>query len=45
MAELVKEKAKSNFCDYFVFAESNASGNADRAADQARAALNDLFNK
>ncbi len=45
MAELVKEKEKSNFCDYFVFAESDASGNSGCMAEHARAALNDLFKK
>ncbi len=40
VAELVKEKAKANFCDYFVFADrSSVKGNAD----EARRALNDLF--
>jgi hypothetical protein len=45
MAELVKEKAKANFCDFFVFAESGVPGNPDAAADQARKALGDLFKK
>jgi len=45
VAEFVKEKAKTNYCDYFVFAESGVTGKADAAADQARTALNDLFKK
>jgi len=45
LAELVKEKAKANFCDYFVFKEAGAAGNEKSEAEQARAALNNLFKK
>jgi hypothetical protein len=40
----VKEKAKANFCDYFIFVEGRvASGNV--AGALARKALDDLFRK
>jgi hypothetical protein len=45
VAELVKEKAKANFCDFFVFAEAGVTGNADASENQARKALGDLFKK
>jgi hypothetical protein len=45
VAELVKEKGKANFCDYFVFMESTGPGSLDAAAETARQALNDLFKK
>ena len=41
-AELVKEKAKANFCDYFVFAVTEC---AQSDAETARRALDDLFRK
>jgi hypothetical protein len=44
MAELVREKGKANFCDYFVFAESRA-GSAHQDAERSRKALDDLFKK
>lgn len=45
VAELVREKGKANFCDYFVFAE-NRTVAADAGADQtARRALDGLFKK
>ena len=43
VAESVKEKTKSNFCDYFVFKESQASGT--NGLSEARRALDDLFRK
>jgi hypothetical protein len=45
VAELVKEKAKANYCDYFVFAESSGSGSPDAGAETARRTLDDLFKK
>jgi len=44
-AELVKEKPKANFCDYFVFADARVAGASDSAGEQARRALGDLFKK
>ena len=44
-AELVKEKAKANFCDYFVFAESRGAGGSDAAGARARETLGALFKK
>jgi len=41
-AELVKEKARANFCDYFAFAETRGV-TSDSA--EARRALDDLFRK
>ena len=44
VTELVKEKKKSNFCEYFVFAENRiVPSNAGSAL--ARKALDDLFKK
>lgn len=45
MAELVREKAKGNFCDYFLFAERAAPGGGEGEAGKSRAALDDLFKK
>ena len=44
-AELVKEKGKANFCDYFVFKDSSVSSTPDAATEQTRKALDDLFKK
>lgn len=44
IGELVREKAKANFCDYFLFAEGRAAG-APAEAEQARSALEALFKK
>jgi len=44
MAELVKDKARANFCDYFVFDDrSEAAAAAD--AGGTRKALDELFKK
>ncbi len=44
VAELVREKERANYCDYFVFAELRASsGMAER--EHARKTLDDLFKK
>ncbi len=45
MAELVKDKARANFCDYFVFAETRGAAGAAIDADGARKALDGLFKK
>ncbi len=44
VAELVRDKARANFCDYFRVAESGTDSGQD-AADAARRALDDLFRK
>lgn len=44
-AELVREKAKANFCDYFVFAESQRTDTSDTGTEQARKAIAELFKK
>ncbi len=45
IADLVKEKGRANFCDYFVYRESRADEQAQGEAEQSRKALNDLFKK
>lgn len=45
IAELVRDKAKANFCDLFEFAERAAPGEAPSGPDTARKALDDLFRK
>ena len=44
LAELVREKEKANFCDYFVFAEDRVAAQ-DAGGAKARKVLDDLFNK
>ncbi len=44
VTELVREKEKANFCDYFVFMENRIAA-ADAGSLQARKALDDLFKK
>jgi len=44
-AELVKEKAKANFCDYFMFADTRSAEIPDSVTKQARQALDELFKK
>lgn len=44
-AELVKDKNRANFCDYFVFAEARPSKPSDAKVDRARKELDDLFKK
>jgi hypothetical protein len=44
-ADLVREKDKANFCDFFAFAERAAGATAGDAAGTARKALDDLFKK
>ncbi len=42
-AELVREKEKANFCDFFTFADRAAAESG--GVDKARAALDNLFKK
>lgn len=44
-ADLVREKDKANFCDYFVFADSTAGSTAGDVTGAARKALDALFKK
>lgn len=44
-AELVKDKNRANFCDYFVYAESRPSKSSDANVDRTRKELDDLFKK
>ncbi len=43
LSELVRDKARANFCDYFAFADTAASVGGGAEADRARKALDDLF--
>jgi len=45
MAELVKDKNRANFCDYFVFMESRPSRPSDAEVERTRKKLDDLFKK
>lgn len=45
MADLVRQKEKANFCDYFVFGESPRAGAPAASTDQTRKALDELFKK
>jgi hypothetical protein len=45
VAEGVKEKARANFCSYFVLPETGPGGQTDTTTDQARKTLEDLFKK
>ncbi|MDA8099938.1 MAG: hypothetical protein M0042_09950 [Nitrospiraceae bacterium] len=44
-ADLVRDKEKANFCDYFQFAERNAEAGGSAEADRTRTALDALFKK
>jgi hypothetical protein len=44
ITELVREKEKANFCDYFVFAENRPAA-ADAGNALARKKLDDLFKR
>lgn len=44
-AELVREKGKANYCDFFAFAESRAGGAQGAEAEKSRKTLDDLFKK
>ncbi len=43
MAEMVKEKNKANFCDFFTYAETR--DNPAKEAEKSRTALDALFKK
>jgi hypothetical protein len=44
VTELVREKEKANYCEYFAYAE-NQNPAAETGATQSRKALDDLFKK
>lgn len=44
-AELVRDKDKANFCDYFSFADAPAGTSVASSAESTRKALEDLFRK
>lgn len=44
-AELVKDKDRANYCDYFVFGESRTAEAQSGEVEDARKALGDLFKK
>ena len=44
VTELVREKEKANFCEYFAFAENRAAA-PGAGGEQVRKALDDLFKK
>ena len=44
ISQLVREKEKGNFCEYFVYVE-NRKVAADAGSAQARKALDDLFKR
>ncbi len=44
-AELVQDKTRANYCDYFAFAESEGSGSKSGGVEDSRKALDDLFKK
>lgn len=45
MAELVKDKERANFCDYFAFAKTSGAAGTAVDADRAKKALDELFKK
>ena len=45
MAELVKDKERANFCDYFAFAETGKAAGTAADTDRAKKALDELFKK
>ncbi len=45
VSELVKDKSRSNFCDFFSFMETGPGISEGSASDRARKALDELFNK
>ena len=44
-AELVKDKARANFCDFFSLADAGSPGEAPPRDGQTRKALDELFRK
>jgi hypothetical protein len=45
VSELVKEKGRANFCDYFSMSEGASADNPKAIEAQTRKALDDLFKK
>ncbi len=45
VAEMVRDKSRGNFCDYFVLAVLGPTRSTDTEIDKARKALSDLFKK
>jgi hypothetical protein len=45
VSELVREKEKANYCDYFVFAEDRNTGPDSGSEQAARQSLEGLFKK
>jgi len=43
MVELVQQKGKANFCDFFVFSNSPQSDERNKTKEQARKMLDNLF--
>jgi hypothetical protein len=44
-AELVKEKGRANYCDFFSFSETKTAADGGNAESAARKTLDDLFKK
>ncbi len=44
-ADMVNDKKRANYCDYFVFAESRTAGAQSDEAGRSRKALDNLFKK
>ncbi len=44
-AELVRDKNRANYCDYFVFGESRTTGSQNVEVESVRKAFDDLFKK
>jgi len=44
-AELVRDKDRANYCDYFIFAESRTAGAQGGEIENSRKAFDDLFKK
>ncbi|MBI4685983.1 MAG: hypothetical protein HY755_12425 [Nitrospirae bacterium] len=44
-AEFQRSRDKANFCDYFIFRETSDLTSADRATEEARKRLENLFKK
>jgi len=45
VAELVRDKGRANYCDYFSMSDRDPSDNPKAIDEQARRALDDLFKK
>ena len=44
-AELVRDKDRANYCDYFSFAESRTAGTQGGEIESSRKSFDDLFKK